>query len=147
MNDQERRNLLWAAVEKIAAKEFRRDLLEPGPAEGARHQIKNLCITASVKGRPVSIGGDVSLCVNPDSIRASSAAPPYAALVGHLLGLLTDTVRRVVLDELPDQFAREGAIPEVSGEHRAAAESLLARLRARTTQSVRGSIAVTYQLD
>jgi hypothetical protein len=142
MTEADRRNLLWGALGKMAAKEHSR----PALAVGA-YKINEICITAKVAGRAVAVGGQAELTVNADSVRASSAAPPYADLVAHLLGLLTPTVRRIVLDELPDQFAREGAIPEVNEEHKQEADSLLVRLRARTTQNAAGAVAVSYTLE
>lgn len=134
-----------AAAAAVVKKEARRDLL---PAL-AQHRVF-LSIEAAIgsqrKPRPVIVA-EGTLSVGADTQRNSTRAPDVEHLVAILLAKLPTQAAVHLCRSLPDQFAAEGVLPFVAEEHLAAAKSLLTRLRARTTETVRGSVSYAYALE
>jgi hypothetical protein len=133
----------WAAVEKVAGKEGRRELLDAG----ADYDV-DLAVRGNAGGRPVEIAIEARLKVNPDSERTSSSACPPAHLAAYLLAKLPAKARAAILRDLPDRFVALGErLPAVDAGLLAEVEDLLTRLKARKVQAVRGSILCDYTLD
>lgn len=134
---------IWAAVGKVAEKENRRDDLP----DGFTGKVE-MYIAAKIAGSVYRQGFTADLSVGHASTRASSSLPNTGAIVGHILALLNEKTREAVLRDLPAVYASNaGELPEVPEEISAAADGLLAKLRATKSQAVRGSVSCKYQQD
>jgi hypothetical protein len=135
------RSILFAALEKVAGRESRRELLEGGLS----HQVAAR-IAATVDGTPLEpIKLEANLSVADDQTRPTSVAAPADVLVAYFLGLLSKPKRAALLSELPEEFQRRGGkLPEIAAERMEEAKSLLERLRGRVEKTVRGAVICTY---
>ena len=132
----------WAALAKVAGKEGDRAALLPGTA----HTV-NLAFLGEVDGERVGVEFFADLTIGHDSVRASSVTPDQSHVVAHLLGLMNKATRDKALRELPERFAANGnQLPDVDATLIDAAENMLARLRSKVEQPVKGSVACRYRL-
>ena len=133
--------VVWAALEKIAGKERRRELLQPG----AKHNVA-LSVSGSIDDRTIDrrkIAGVLS--VGHDSTRTSSSGPGMTEVVGYLLAKLNPRTREKILRTLPEEFAAgENTMPVVDGDILESAKNLLGRLRAKQTVSAKGPVSFHY---
>jgi hypothetical protein len=132
----------WAALEGVAKKECRRDAL----VAGAEYDV-TLRVSGEVKTKAFAAEAEARVAVNHDGVRIVSHAPPMPQLIGYLLAQLSAAKRRLLLDTLPDEFARAGnVLPDVDAACVEEAENLLNRLRAKVQQNYRGGVSTTYRL-
>lgn len=141
MKAEHRTAAVWAALSKIAAKEFLREQL----AGGASHTV-DLSIVAAVDGKKgFKEHFTAMLTVGHDSQRGSSQACDPARVIALALELVPKTKRQAFLDELPAQFAaRENELPDVSAELQEQCEKLLEKLRSHTSITIKGSVSVKH---
>jgi hypothetical protein len=132
----------WAALGKIANKEGSRAALKAG----LTHKV-NLAILGEVDGKRVGVEFAAELTVGQDSVRASSVTPAVDHILACIIDKLNKTTRERILRELPEAFAKNGdSLPEVEKPLIDAAGNMLARLRAKVSQPVKGSVACKYRL-
>ncbi len=133
--------LVWAALDKAAGKEKRRELLQPG----AKHNV-SLELSGAVDGQAIDrrqVAGVLS--IGHDSTRASSSGPAAGEVLGYLLAKLNPKTREKILRTLPEEFAAGGGkLPAVDADIVAAAENLLGRLRNKVTKESRGAVNFSY---
>jgi len=141
VNPQEVAAVAWAALGKAASKECRAEVL----GEGARHEVL-LRIDGRVGRHEFirSVSGE--LTVGFATTRAASRAPDTAHLLAVLLSKFNSRVREKLLEELPEQFAELGSLPEVPEARVAEAQGLLKRLRTKVQQSVRPQVSFAYRV-
>jgi len=127
---------------KVAGKEARRDLLDAGATYKG-----HLRVVAELDGATVEKLVDAELSVGHDSKRSWSVVVDSRALTALLLSKLNATTREHLVRELPELFAAAGnQLPEVDPVMLALADSLLVRLRAKKTQTAKGTVACRYKL-
>jgi hypothetical protein len=135
------RTILFAALEKIAKKETRRELLEAGTAHRCTLSVSGTIDGLVFRGEKI----EGNLAIGHDWTKASSTAAPPAEVVAYLLALLPKTKRTALLAELPDAFLRSGGkLPAIDANRLAEAETLLERLRSRKDQQFSGSVTWSY---
>jgi hypothetical protein len=141
MKTEQRTAAVWAALSKIAGKEFLREQL---PAASA-HTI-DLSITAAVDGKPgFQQHYTAMLTVCADGTRGSSQACEPARVIALLLDLVPKTKRETFLAELPAQFAAgDNALPDAPPALQEQAEKLLEKLRAHSTITIKGAVSVKH---
>ena len=137
--EQEVAAVLWAATDKVAAKELDRDRLQANET----HRVR-LMITGEIDGRTVHRSLHGTLSVGADQKRAVSATPDQPTLVALILSKLNEATRDKILTELPDQFAKLGTWPEVSPKLVESAEQMLRSIRSKKTVKVRGNVRFAY---
>jgi hypothetical protein len=143
VNKAEVTAVMWAALESIAKKQFRRDAL----VAGSDYDVA-LKISGEVGGKSCGFQAEAHVVVNHDGVRLTSQTPPIPQLTAYLLGLLPKTKRENVLKRLPEIFAAaDNRLPDVDAGLVDAAQKMLDRLRSKIQQHVHGSISVAYRID
>jgi hypothetical protein len=142
MKQEEVAAVCWAALEGVAKKQCRRDAL----VAGAEYDVM-LRVSGELKTKAFAAEVEAHVAVNHDGVRIVSNAPPMPQLIGYLLAQLSAAKRRLLLDTLPEEFARAGnLLPDVDAALVEAAEQLLSRLRAKVQQNYRGGVSTSYRL-
>ena len=141
MKETQQMAVLWAALEKTAAKEARRDEL----VAGASHEL-HVSLAGTIDGETVGQIVRATLSVGHDSQKASSAAPKPAEVIACVLDKLNEATREAILSGLPKQFAAAGQLPDVPASLVKAASRLLGQLRNSEQITQRGAVACRYQL-
>ena len=141
MESRERAAVLWAALAKIAEKESRRADL----CEGASYDVA-LAVAGQVGGQPIEWQATAVLSVGHGYTKASPSGPPAAHLVACILSKLNEATRQKLLDELPEAFAKAGALPEVDKALIDAAKGMLRRLRSKDQVAQNGPVSCRYEL-
>jgi len=134
--------VMWATLGAIAKKEGQRERL----TASAQYPV-DLYIRAKMGAETLIKDVESSLSVGADSVRASSSAPNTEHLLGLVLSKLNAATREKILRELPEMFAKAGnKLPEVDELLVDLAKSLLQRLRAKQTKTIKGSVSCHYQI-
>jgi hypothetical protein len=135
-------SIAWHALAKVAAKEGSRDDLQPGSSHVCR-----LSVNGDIDGREFDESFEAILSVGHDTTKASSATPELPLLVANILAKLNAATRESVLRDLPEVFAANGGkLPAVDAAITGAAESMLQRLRAKSTVTARGAVTCKHSL-
>lgn len=129
----------WAALERAASKECRRELL----AEGSRREVE-LRIDGTIDEEPFVRSVRGPLCVGHAGVRAASSGPDANHLLAIVLGKLSAKTREKLLEELPDRFAELGRLPDVPDARIDEAKRLFQRLRTKVQQAVRPAVSFPY---
>lgn len=137
----ERTAVMWAALQKAAGKELRRESLE----DGALYAV-NLLVTGRVAGGKVDMPISGSVQVGMPRQQASTEAVPVDQVLAIVLERLPEGPREKLLRELPERFAENGSLPEAAADVLEAAKLLLERLRNKVTKEVRGNVICNYRL-
>lgn len=132
---------LWAILAKIASKEWVRGEL-PGGLACEYH----LSVAGVVGGAPVATSAGGILTVGADQQKASSTGPKAEHVLACVLSKLNETTRDKILAELPEHFAKEGELPDVSALLMERTKQFLARLRNKKQITARGPIGCQYEL-
>ena len=134
--------IIWAALERVSAKQGCRDQLESGDS----HEV-HVRLEGDVDGEHFAQNVSAVLTVGHEQQKAASATPDQPRLIGAILAKLNATTREKILRELPEEFAASGGeLPDVAPELTSSAEGMLRRLRAKKTVTARGAVRCDYQL-
>jgi hypothetical protein len=129
---------VWAVMGKVSDEQSRRDDIPDGFTGHV-----DLSIAAQVNGGQVYrqlFSADIS--VGHKSQRASSTGAPQEDVVAWILGHVNAATRESILRNLPEVYAGNGEQLPVSQKDSEDAKEMLKRLRAKSTQVVRGSVSV-----
>lgn len=132
--------IAWAAADKIAGKEFRREQLGE-----CSHRV-DLSIVAMIDDKHEFAGAFTALLtIGADTTRSTSSACDLNQLVGFLLSKFNESTREKLLRDLPSEFAKRGnALPDVEPAIVETAKQLLSKLRCQTQSTAKGAVAVKY---
>lgn len=136
-------SVVWAALEKIAAKQKLPDEI----VDGSRHSVQ-LKIEAEVDGEPFQSQLQSMLSVGHTLSRSSSVNPQVPELIAWILSKLNRATRNRILADLPDEFAAGGnSIPVTSEVLVSEVEHMLRQLRQTKNIQTRGPIRCEYSLQ
>jgi len=130
---------IMAAVSKVGGECFVRDDLP----DGASHRV-HVNIAARIEGQADLYRQQFTadLSVGHASQRASSTGAPQEDVIAWILGHVNSATRESILAKLPEVYAANGEALPVSDHDAADAAAMLKRLRAKSTQAVRGSVSI-----
>ncbi len=135
-------SVVFAAMEKVGAKQKKPDHL----ADGASHSVRML-IKGEVDGQlfEQSIVSIVSIGHRQE--KSSSVNPQVAELIAYMLSKLNTATRERILADVPSEFRDNGQqLPELSKELVNAAKAMLKQLRETKTVTARGPVRCEYTL-
>jgi hypothetical protein len=135
-------SVVFAAMEKVGAKQKKPDHL----ADGASHSVRML-IKGEVDGQlfEQSIVSIVSIGHRQE--KSSSVNPQVAELIAYVLSKLNSATRERILADVPTDFCDNGMqLPESSKELVNSAKAMLKKLRATKTVTARGPVRCEYTL-
>jgi len=141
MKQDQANHAMWAAIEKIAQKTKRRDLVPACQEEFA------LRIVGRIGRMAVDRRATGSITVADDGEMAKSIAPDAAHVLALVLAAAPKTRRTALLEELPEKLRRDGELPGVEPERMAEAKAMLKSLRRTDTVPKKGNVTVAFGLD
>ncbi len=119
------RDMVWMALEKIAARQKDPDQL----TAGARH-VLDMQLSGRIDGRPFRQDIDAIITVGHPQTRSSSVNPQVSELLAFILGKLNHNTRTRILTDIPGEFeANDCRIPVTDASLVEAARRLLKQLR------------------
>jgi hypothetical protein len=135
MKTSVQRAAAWGALEFVAAREFCRDLLEPGSTPFGLH----LHGLVADKSFDVEVGG--TLVVSPPSETSTSHTPDPATLLAVVLERIGPRAREDLLASIPETFAAAGNSLTADAKLVAQCEQMLSRLRVKVPKTRRGAVS------
>ena len=136
------RDIVWAALEKVASKQKNPD----GVQDGCRH-IVNFDIQGLIDGQVFRQSVDSIVTVGHSQTRCSSVTPAVPELIAVILGKLNRKTQQRILADIPTEFIEnDGSLPEADQSLVSQATEMLKRLRRSKVVVSRGPIRCQFMM-
>ncbi len=134
---------IWAALEKIGAKQKNHKEL----SQGSRHKL-SLQLSGEIDGDNFSETVSCTISIGHEFERNTSTTPHLNSLLAFILSKLNQSTRDYLLRTIPEDFAsNDQQLPSVDDSLTEQAELMLSKLRASKRVNSRAAVRVVHSID